>query len=388
MKIITIPECMNPYVVIVNNHTYSYPAGATMEVPRAVAEVIEAHIDAMHSETPAPIGDSAKEVIGILAPAFTKTGSVVTCNPVEGYPLEVVSYIEGGRSQNLITDYSTVVDDYVDPTIALELPAGKYFLWYKGESNLRVAANEIDNVLARVEATETAKETPINHTGGMLLITDTDWMTSFNENNLILTAITESTTSVSLTHNGKTARVDLPVAVSKGSFNWSTGELTAVTSQPNLVADYKDHSKWDWDDPEMQNYRVYDIDLPSGDYTVYTNRDISVLSNASGDWERILFITICDEHSVHTFHHDGGTLRIQDEMGSFAEEYFVLKLVEVTEYVEVFSTTNQLERYEIVGLPGENTLSSSTGDTEVSGRADLNFVIQDLYSKVNALMEV
>lgn len=41
MKAVTIPTSMNPYVVTINNHTYSYPAGKTCLVPDDVAMVIE-----------------------------------------------------------------------------------------------------------------------------------------------------------------------------------------------------------------------------------------------------------------------------------------------------------------------------------------------------------
>lgn len=50
-KIVTIPTCRNPFEVTVNNKTYTYTAGETVEVPDEVAEVIESHIDAGHTET-------------------------------------------------------------------------------------------------------------------------------------------------------------------------------------------------------------------------------------------------------------------------------------------------------------------------------------------------
>lgn len=43
MKTVKIPECMNPFVVVVNHVEYSYPAGATVEVPDDIAVVIEHH---------------------------------------------------------------------------------------------------------------------------------------------------------------------------------------------------------------------------------------------------------------------------------------------------------------------------------------------------------
>jgi hypothetical protein len=45
MKTIQIPTNCNPYVVVINNHVYTYKAGETAEVPDEVAEVIENHQD-------------------------------------------------------------------------------------------------------------------------------------------------------------------------------------------------------------------------------------------------------------------------------------------------------------------------------------------------------
>ena len=330
---------------------------------------------------------SSKNTVDKLCPTFTESGSVVVCEPVEGYPLEVVSHIAGGRSQNLITDYGTNIDDYSDPTIAVDLPAGKYFLWYKGESGLRVSANTEDNELVFIPASfDEAKETTIDHPGGFMLIADTDWMTDFNESNLVLTAVTGDTTSVTLTHNGKTVTVDFPVAVSRGTFNWVTGELTTVTGQPNLVADYKDDSKWRWNDPEAPLFELYEIpDLPSGSYVLFSNEGSSIDVQAY-DEELGYFGVIASTHGSHvTFKHYGGVLQLWDISGSRYDDYFVLKLVEGTEFVEDFCTTHQLTPHEIIGFAGTNTLSSSTGDTEVSGRADPNSAIQDLNAKVNEL---
>lgn len=40
-KSITIPTNCNPYIVVINNHVYTYRAGDSVEVPDEVAEVIE-----------------------------------------------------------------------------------------------------------------------------------------------------------------------------------------------------------------------------------------------------------------------------------------------------------------------------------------------------------
>lgn len=53
MKTVTIPECMNPFEVIVNNNRYRYPAGTEQTVPKEVAEVIDVHMK-NHAERTAP----------------------------------------------------------------------------------------------------------------------------------------------------------------------------------------------------------------------------------------------------------------------------------------------------------------------------------------------
>lgn len=42
-QIVTIPDCRNPFRVIVNGKTYEYTAGETVVVPDAVAYIIEMH---------------------------------------------------------------------------------------------------------------------------------------------------------------------------------------------------------------------------------------------------------------------------------------------------------------------------------------------------------
>ena len=53
MKTVKIPECMNPFEVIVNNQRYRYPGGTEQEVPDEVAEVIAVHMK-NHADMTAP----------------------------------------------------------------------------------------------------------------------------------------------------------------------------------------------------------------------------------------------------------------------------------------------------------------------------------------------
>ena len=52
-KVVRIPDCANPFEVIVNGVKYTYPAGEMVEVPDEVAFVIEQHNEA-HEENNIP----------------------------------------------------------------------------------------------------------------------------------------------------------------------------------------------------------------------------------------------------------------------------------------------------------------------------------------------
>lgn len=58
-KTIKVPAWRNPYEVEINGVKYKYPAGEEIDVPDAVAEVIERDI-AAHSPNMAPAGENAK----------------------------------------------------------------------------------------------------------------------------------------------------------------------------------------------------------------------------------------------------------------------------------------------------------------------------------------
>ena len=65
-KTVIIPDCMNPFEVIVNGKHYSYPAGTTQEVPDDVAAVIEAH-EQVHEEQTAPPPSDGGDSLGYVA---------------------------------------------------------------------------------------------------------------------------------------------------------------------------------------------------------------------------------------------------------------------------------------------------------------------------------
>jgi hypothetical protein len=58
-KIIKIPPCRNPFVVIINGAQYEYESGAEIEVPDEVAEAIQTHVDS--KPRPKPVEDESAD---------------------------------------------------------------------------------------------------------------------------------------------------------------------------------------------------------------------------------------------------------------------------------------------------------------------------------------
>lgn len=74
MKTIQIPTNCNPYIVVINNHVYTYKAGETAEVPDEVAEAIE---DALELE-PKPKSTALIGGIALVVEANEEKTMVLT----------------------------------------------------------------------------------------------------------------------------------------------------------------------------------------------------------------------------------------------------------------------------------------------------------------------
>jgi hypothetical protein len=103
-KTITIPTNCNPYIVVINNHVYTYKAGETVEVPDEVAEAIE---DAIELE-PKP-----KRYLSKIAQLLNQTITEVTEEDFGGamqivpYALAYCTHIERVEIPNSVTKIDT-----------------------------------------------------------------------------------------------------------------------------------------------------------------------------------------------------------------------------------------------------------------------------------------
>lgn len=103
-KTVSIPTCMDPFIVMVNGVKYSFPAGQTVDVPDEVALVIERH-HASHKKKPegtaAPYGGGVSswndltdkpfdtEIVVILPETTLTNESEDTATALAAYPIEV-----------------------------------------------------------------------------------------------------------------------------------------------------------------------------------------------------------------------------------------------------------------------------------------------------------
>ena len=315
---------------------------------------------------------SGDRLIEKLTPAFTKTALTVKCNPVEGYPLDVISYLAESKD-DLLEGLSVNPDTF---GYDVDLPAGKYKLRVESrDENYPDVYWLYANNEKLAEAGQ--GETTFMHSGGELCISHFEGAVN---SRLTLTKVAQDSTcrSVTLTHCEKTYTQAFPQDANGGYFHWSTGEL--FVPKENLIpVDLSVAENWGMEESAPVYYLPA---LPAGTYTLLTAEDtgISVEFERDGAWVQLASVGISEKV---TFEHTGGNIRLSDYdwdvvIGSVKE----VRLVAGREVYEVI----QLPSWKILGLPGENRLCSSIGSTMVSGRADPNFIVQELAAQVKALV--
>ena len=102
-KVVTIPKDRNPFIVIVNGVKYSYQAGQEVDVPDAVADVIEKYENAKPKPDPNAGGGSASVIEPIT---ITENGTYEAPNSVDGYNPIMVN-VGGNSSEEWIGDGNT-----------------------------------------------------------------------------------------------------------------------------------------------------------------------------------------------------------------------------------------------------------------------------------------
>ena len=124
---VTIPSCMNPFEVTINNHTYSFKSGESVELPDEVAEVINHHVDSvpkpLEKEEEVPGGGSS---IDIQPLNVTENGTYIAPEGTAYSPVEVNVASSCGGENKLIQILNKTVVELTEEDLRGTTNIGKY----------------------------------------------------------------------------------------------------------------------------------------------------------------------------------------------------------------------------------------------------------------------
>lgn len=372
---------------------------------------------------------SGKNTVDKLCPSFTESGTVVQCTPLEGYPLEVVSGItpvqEGigdPSPDNIrpITGHTSVTLTHCGKNLFDDVT------WFESHgftpqadgSWLGKAVNKIcftntakkpgSMYLSLIGKVDANSNTPmylyVYYTDG----TEKAYL-ALNNNITTFTTLTAQTDpaktvdyikwtfggggtyyikDVQLSfvddkyepYRGDAFALDLGQTVYGGSLDWKTGVLTVEYGIQDLSA-------LGWNGPEVAygNTIYYSGALSAAASMIAGGRKgwCSVFNCLNG----ITLGTLPNNSIAYSISEFSGVARVYIKADGVADVDALMAVLEGQKLVYQLAEpiTIQLTPQEILALSGTNCLYSDTGDTQVTGKADPNAVIQDLYNKLNAL---
>ena len=366
---------------------------------------------------------SSRKIVDTLAPAFESSGPVVTCNPVDGYPLHVVSQIvpvqegegdpspdnvrpiKGWAEANLWVGGANIINAFDELIIPQDrysfsissgnlfdaiksLPRGKtlYMSWDdvgtnydQGTSNMisfynggHSAGFKIQKNVAFIIPTDGIVYTQLLCYAGTNKTQDAVW------SNFRCGPTLESVADY-VPYNPASKTITLPFGqvVYGGTLDWTTGVLTVGSIFLKLDTTYsiglyqfQDKNGVFFSSPLLYSPSRIEGVCSHGICTTYPS-----ISSESWIWigannPLVYWIGVLDVLGLSTV----------DEFKSWLDTQDVQIVYPMQEPVTI-----QLTPQEILALSGTNTIYTDTGDTTVSGRADPNAIIQQLAARIAAL---
>lgn len=371
---------------------------------------------------------SSKNTVDKLCPSFTESGSVVTCEPVEGYPLEVVSKIEVvqegsgdpsfenirpivGRNEiklricgkNLLSEEWKSFENYKNnQNMAVYLPKGEYVLSAEKTPNLSaylyLQKSEDGGVTFSTKSyLHTSSSQPVASVKFTVTDADNEVWSLWTQGQAYLdrlkwVQIERGTVATDYEpFNGNTFTFDLGQTVYGGSYNWATGELTLTWKKVALTGE------------EQWNYYNSSSTVTTGYFMTIQDKALGYATSlcthfkntnnfAAFDNNQMAEGLYADHPTLQNVYFDWGGpntsatgnqgiknfkawLKAQYDAGTPVELCYQL-----AEPITIQSTPN-----EVLALQGVNTLYSNTGDITVTGRADPVAIIEKLTNAIIAL---
>jgi hypothetical protein len=181
-------------------------------------------------------------------------------------------------------------------------------------------------------------------------------------------------------YRGDTFTLNLGQTVYGGSLDWKTGVLTVGYGIQDL-------SELEWFGPAVAygNTIYHSGELSAAASMIAGGRKgwCSVFNCLNG----ITLGTLPNNSLVYSIAEFSGRALVYLKADEIADVNALMAVLEGQKLVYQLAEpiTIQLTPQEILALSGTNCLYSDTGDTQVTGKADPNAIIQDLYNKLNAL---
>ena len=337
-----------------------------------------------------------------LCPPFAESGSAVVCEPVEGYPLGVVSHItatqEGSGDpspDNIrpINGYGTVklvrgsknflnVPEILTftrgTTVSTTIPAGTYKLTWKSATSdgtnvpcaIFKSADSENSFIFSSEKNGSTITFTVEITAVTFYSNVSGWTGSEGISTTIIQLMLSTEGGEYEPYRGETFELDFGETVYGGTLDWNTGVLTMekkvlVVDGANLA--FADVSGY-WNLPQQTTPGViYAIEFVNSH--LQTN---CFASNPNLGFIYAIKQNITEFASVEEFN----TYLIEQNAAGTPLQI----LYDLEEPITI-----QLTPQEILALSGTNTLYSDTGDTEVTGRANPAAIINNLLDRLAAI---
>ena len=381
-----------------------------------------------NADTNAYLESKFDDMIDKLCPSFTESGSVVTCEPVEGYPLGVVTQIVPIQSgsgdpspENIrpITGHTAVALTQLGKNL-LPLPAKTVtanggtvscdengLVTVSGTPTGYVQLKSNSFILPSGELTLTARGDATNVVGVLQILDVNDnvlrtiYINPYENNTRTFNAsasagydhctftVARDSNNVEMKgsvyyHIGSTApaefSMDLGETVYGGSLDWKTGVLTVDKALLTLTGE----ENWTYSVTSVPHDRatltgIINCAAADGISSHYTLR-----STFSSTYPRP-FMRINASYSSLYYEGNQGDFADADAFKAFlAEQYAAGTPVQIC-YQLATPIIVQLTPTEVLALAGTNYLYSDTGNTTVTGKADPAAVIEKLTNAIIAL---
>ena len=298
-------------------------------------------------------------------PSFAESGSVVTCDPVEGYPLNVVSHIEPVQSGS-----GDPSPENVRPITGWE----QVKLLHGGKNLFNL--DKVKKITSKSIVFDVNKDT------GEITCEFVSGGIHFNCGNFPAGTYTLSVDSGDIFYmNAFIRRATNGTNILTLWLNYNTYNKTFTADEPF----YLEFGGTYTEDNSLYGTYTFRLQLEAGttatEYEPYRGEEITLdlgqtVYGGNLDWKTgLLTITKGNIESYAGEDVPDGWISSTGELSTGAQVVYPI----------AESVTVQLTPQEILSLSGTNTLYSDTGDTDVSGKADPTAVIEKLTNAIIAL---